>query len=278
MARMTRTWWGKKFLDVLSHIMDSGRLKRGRAYSTPRRLLEFDVSGYTVNATIRGNVNPHFGVYREPKYKVVVKLKRISVKDWDRITGEIGNNAACLSQLLMNEMPTAIEGVFSELDLHLLPQSRADIISSCSCPDYASPCKHVAGVYYKIASLLDRDPLLAFQLRGMKFESLQRKLSASPLGQALSDHFGSGEPAIEYPSHRYTSPQRRSLPNGSPKSFWQGSGTLPPVEVEDGNQTAPAILIKRGGDFPAFWNKDVSFIEAMEPVYVRIVEKNKASL
>lgn len=278
MARPTRTWWGEKFLDVLQVIMDSGRLKRGRAYSGPRRLLHFDISGDTVTARVRGNVNPYFGVYKEPRYRVEVKLRRFSAKDWNRIIAEIGGNAACLSQLLMNEMPTAIEGVLSDKDFHLLPGSGTDIISNCSCPDYASPCKHVAGVYYRIASQLDRDPFLLFQLRGLNFSELQGRLKALPLGKALSERFGASNPAIEFQPHRYTDPRRRPLPKGSLKSFWQGDGPLPPVEPAGGRGSVEAILIRRGGDFPAFWDHDIPLAEAMEPVYRRIVNGNKESL
>ena len=278
MTKRVRTWWGEKFLDVLNVIMDSGRLRRGRAYAGPRRLLEFRIAGDTVIAKVRGNVNPYFGVYTEPRYRVEVKLRRFSAKDWSRITAEIGGNAACLSQLLMNEMPTAIEGVLAEQDIHLLPGSRSDIISKCSCPDYASPCKHVAGVYHRIASQLDRDPFLLFQLRGLDFTELQGRLKATPLGKALGERFGDNQPAIEFQPHRYTEPRRRPLPKGSLKSFWQGDGTLPPVEPEGSGGTVPAILIRRGGDFPAFWDRDMPLNEAMEPVYKRIVDGNKASL
>ena len=278
MAKMTRTWWGEKFLDVLSISMDSGRLSRGRAYSGPNRLLEFDIDGHCVKAKIRGNVSAYFEVYEEPRYEVAVQLKRYSTKDWDKVTKEISHNAACLSQLLMNEMPTAIESVFSANNLYLLPRERADLLSSCSCPDYASPCKHVAGVYYKIASLLDRDPLLLFQLRGMKFARLQKTLAASPLGQALIDQRGDHKQAMEYHAHRYTNPQRKPLAVTDLKSFWQGENALPLDSHVSDRAATPAILVKKGGDFPAFWHRDNSFIEVMETIYARIVGKNRPSL
>ena len=278
MAGMARTWWGKRFLDVLEISMDSGRLRRGRAYSGPGRLLSFDIAGHTVNATMRGNVNPYFGVYKEPRYEVTVRLKRIAAPDWDDIAERISHHAAFLSQLLMNEMPAAIEDAFAAKGANLLPRERADLIASCSCPDYASPCKHVAGVYYKIASLLDRDPLLLFQLRGMKFEKLRGKLAASPLGQALIDQREDGERKLEYHGHRYTAPRVEPLSATDLKSFWKGGS--PPPSARDGSCEAasPAILVKRGGDYPGFWNRNNSFIEAMELLYTRIVNKNKASL
>ena len=278
MAKMTRTWWGETFLEVLSMSMDYGRLRRGRSYSGPNRLLKFTIRGSAVSATVRGNINPYFGVYEEPRYKVSVKLRKFTPSEWNGITDAISHNAACLSQLLMNEMPTAIDDVFSGSGKSLLPKERADLIGECSCPDWATPCKHVAGVYYKIASLLDRDPMLLFQLRGMEFSQLQKKLAKSPLGQALIDQQGEDDQVIEHHAHRFTQPRRIPSPEISLKNFWKGEHPVPLVEVVGGPPATPAVLVKRGGDYPAFWHGDQSFIGVMETIYTRVVAKNKSSL
>lgn len=277
MAKITRTWWGEKFLDVLAISIDSGRLGRGRAYSSPNRLLAFVIDGPLAKATVRGNVNPYFGVYKEPRYKVEVKLKPFSPKEWDKLIDSISQNAACLSQLLLNEMPAAIENVFAQQNLHLLPQRSTDLISKCSCPDYASPCKHVAGVYYKLASLLDRDPMLLFQLRGMDPVRLQEKLADSPLGKALLEQSGETGQTLEYHFHRYPEPQRQPLATTSLKAFWQGQ-TAPPLVSTSGKAATPAVLVKKGGDYPTFWHRDNSFIGVMETLYTTVTDKNKAVL
>lgn len=278
MAKMTRTWWGESFLDVLESVMDSGRLGHGRAYAGPNRLLEFAIKDTTVTAKIRGNKNPYFGVYKEPKYKVNFELKQFSAKDWDKLAEAISHNAAFLSQLLLNEMPANIESLFAQHKLNLLPRQANDLISQCSCPDYASPCKHVAGVYYKVASLLDRDPFLLFQLRGMDINQLQTQLATSPLGKALLDQWGSGEQAVEYHTHRYPDVQHQTQASTDLKSFWQGEQPLPLVSHFSGKPATDAVLIKKGGDYPAFWQRNQSFVEVMEVLYPRIVEKNKAQL
>lgn len=278
MAKITRTWWGENFLEVLEISMDSGRLSRGRAYAGPNRLLKFEIKNQNITATQRGNINHYFGVYKEPRYKVKVQLKAFSAAKWNKIIDDISHNAAHLSQLLMHEMPTTIEDSFAKQGLHLLPQKSNELISQCSCPDYASPCKHVAGVYYKVASLLDRDPFLLFQLRGMDADKLQQKLTKSPLGKALIDQWGDVEQVVEYHSHRYPDPVLKPLPSTDLKSFWQGKASLPLVENFTGEPATPAVLIKKGGDYPAFWQRDNSFIGLMEVIYPRIVDKNKIAL
>ena len=87
MARMSRTWWGQRFLQALESCTDEGRLQRGRSYSGPNRLLEFDIhadkqGGITVQSTVRGNKNPYFGVYKEPRYQVNIQLRSIPAKEW----------------------------------------------------------------------------------------------------------------------------------------------------------------------------------------------------
>lgn len=278
MAGRVRTWWGEKFLDVLSTCMDSGRLGRGRAYSGPGRLLRFDIDGHTVKARVRGNINPYFGVYKEPRYNVTVSLRQFSAKEWKNITNDMSRHAALLSQLLLNEMPTDIERIFSSRNLQLLPGKPSDLVSNCSCPDYASPCKHVAGVYYRIASLLDRDPLLLFQLRGMRFDKLQQILAASDLGQALIDQRETRDFELEYHACRYPAPLREPMKDTDLESFWQGAEPLPEVDDLPEDPIASAILIRKGGDFPGFWDHGKSFIEMMQPIYDRIVNKNRDSI
>ena len=278
MASFVRTWWGEKFLDVLEISMDSGRLKRGRSYAGPNRLISFEINNFRVKATVRGNVNPYFGVYKEPRYSVNVRLKTFSKEKWNEIIKQMCENAAVISQLLMNQMPENIENVFQESNCYLLPRERQDLIEKCSCPDYASPCKHVAGVYYKMASLLDRDPLLLFQLRGMKFEVLQERLAGSRLGRALIDQMDDQDPEIEIHSQLFTEPSKQPLDITGLKSFWQGNSPFPVVEAVDNLESTAAVLIKRGGEYPDFWDRQNSFVEAMESVYKRISDKNKKTL
>src|SRR5436305_6909291 len=109
----------------------------------------------------------------------------------------------------MNEMPDTIEDAFSSLGLHLLPHSERDFVTSCTCPDWANPCKHIAGVYYLLASALDHDPFLMFELRGLSRDDLHAELARSPLGQILASALKSEDvPVVEPVEAYYTSPDR----------------------------------------------------------------------
>jgi uncharacterized Zn finger protein len=63
MAALGRTWWGQRFIAALEGFTDRGRLQRGRGYSGDSRILAFAIKDGLVSATVRGNVNPYYGVY-----------------------------------------------------------------------------------------------------------------------------------------------------------------------------------------------------------------------
>jgi uncharacterized Zn finger protein len=58
--------------------------------------------------------------------------------------------------------------------------SPKEIKFSCSCPDWAGMCKHVAATLYGIGARLDESPELFFRMRNVEMSDL--------IGQAISDH------------------------------------------------------------------------------------------
>jgi uncharacterized Zn finger protein len=270
----SRTWWGQRFIAALEKITDAGRLSRGRSYARGGKVKSFEIKNGKVTAKVRGSVNPYFGVYTEPLYTTRIEIKSISPEQWTKAIARISAKAGFISKLLLNEMPDNIDEAFTPLGLHLLPRSEADLKTDCSCPDYSNPCKHIAGVYYLIAAELDRDPFLLFDLRGLSRIELQAELAKSPLGQALLPELAA-QTAAPIPVESYY-PKLETVPVGdvSLRDFWQGkrlSKQLEPV-TQSG---VSAILIKKQGDYPAFWNKDASFIATMEEFYQRVKTKNR---
>ncbi|MBF0470698.1 MAG: SWIM zinc finger family protein, partial [Gammaproteobacteria bacterium] len=167
---------------------------------------------------------------------------------------------------------------FTEAEYGLLPASGDELRANCSCPDYANPCKHIAGSYYRVAGILDQDPFLLFQLRGMGRDRLQKLLSATPLGQALANQLREDEIAPPPPQLTLYSPTPIQPVEAAPdhRSFWQG-GTLPRHERSSGPKI-PALAIRREGDRPPFWHRENSFIEAMSALYLTVESKNRDSL
>lgn len=272
----SRTWWGKRFIEALESFTDGGRLARGRFYAKNGKILEHHFKDGKINAKVEGSINPYFGVYQIPIYKTQISVAQIPSTQWAKIIKSLSEKASFVSKLLMNEMPDNIEEVFEELHLHLLPKDNKDFQTKCSCPDYVTPCKHIAGVYYLVAAQLDQDPFLLFELRGLSREKLYVELGKSSLGQVLATALTSEDTATPSATSYYTRPLLTPLPKAVDwKIFWQGEKRLPTNIQPVMPAAIPAILIKKAGDLPPFWKKDSSFIETMEEFYQRIRDKSK---
>ncbi len=242
-------------------------------------MLNFKLERGKITAKVRGSINPYFGVYKEPLYKTSITIKPISKKDWSGIIKLISSKASYVSKLLMGEMPDNIEDAFAELSLHLLPHSHSDFNTSCSCPDWANPCKHIAGVYYLVAAEFDRDPFMMFELRGLSQDELHAELTKSPLGKVLISQLSNQDVAVEPSESYYTRLEKETAEEDLDiKAFWTGKKKLPQQIEAPLPQTVLALLIKKQGDFPPFWEKDISFIAVMEDFYKRVRQKNKKHL
>lgn len=276
MSQFSRSWWGQKFITAIENLTDSGRLSRGRSYARGNKVKGFDIDGNLVTAQVRGSVNPYFGVYKEPLYHITIEFQPLSAAKWSAAVAAMAAKASVISRLLLNEIPDDIEKIFQSLDLTLLPGSHKDFKTSCSCPDWSNPCKHIAGVYYLVAAELDQDPFLLFELRGLSRQDLIQELSKSPLGQALSAELQSEQTAPE-PATAYYAPLK-TLPvsdNADLREFWQGKKQIPQTMEAFPENIVSAILVKKQGDFPAFWERENSFIEAMETLYEQVKSKGQ---
>ena len=157
------------------------------------------------------------------------------------------------------------------------PHSESDFVTDCSCPDWSNPCKHIAGVYYLLASALDRDPFVMFELRGLSRDDLHAELARSPSGADLSVRSDiRARVPVEPVESYYTRPTREASRSvASHKEFWTGPKRLPAPPAPAAQASVPALLIKKQGDYPPFWHKDTSFISVMEELYDRVRTKNR---
>ncbi|MGH8909765.1 MAG: SWIM zinc finger family protein, partial [Egibacteraceae bacterium] len=83
--------------------------------------------------------------------------------------------------LLDGQMPEDVDEVLGACGVSLFPRS-AELTTSCSCPDWANPCKHVAAVHYVLAQTFDADPFLLPRLRDRDQAAMLAGLRAAPPG------------------------------------------------------------------------------------------------
>lgn len=163
-GQFVENWWADRWIRALKRLMDSGRLSRGRRYARRGQVINIDVEPGRISSRVQGS--------RRTPYKVSIRLKELSSRQWDKVFDALADQALFAAQLLNGEMPPDIEEVFEAVQVPLFPTSRGDLQTDCSCPDWANPCKHIAAVYYLMSERFDEDPFLLFELRGRSQDAI----------------------------------------------------------------------------------------------------------
>ncbi len=163
-SQPSREWWAQRWVDVLESFGWTRRLARARTYAREGNVLTIDFQGAKVSANVQGTAP-------EP-YKVSLSLDPFSDDQWGYVIESMAERAIFSAKLLAGEMPQTIEEVFTANGLSLFPFNKFDIHSRCSCPDPATPCKHIGAVYYLLGDRFSEDPFVLFQLRGRTKEQI----------------------------------------------------------------------------------------------------------
>ena len=276
MTQHAKTWWGRKFLESLEACTDPPRIGRGRQYLAGHRVIRWQVEGSRAEARFRGRISPYYGIYEDPVYEAKVEFQPVSDSAWDEAIRNIGGRAGFVCRLLFDEMPDEIEAPLAELGFGLLPRSLSELRIRCTCPDLETPCRHAAGLCHLLAARLDRDPFLLFELRGLSRLELARRLAATPLGSALAPSLAGESGELRPAESFFTRPRSLPLPESvCPRDFWRGPKRLPAGVELPQPAVVSGILVRTGGDYPAFWDKDESFVEVMDGFYEEVRKKAK---
>ena len=165
--KVAKTWWGIAWNKNLESYADySNRIDRGRAYVRNGNVLDLQIETSAVNAIVAGSG-------RTP-YNVRVSISALSEPTWEHITATCGRSIANIEQLVQGKFPKELELLFTQKGEGLFPSPK-EIKFSCSCPDWADMCKHVAAVLYGTGARLDDDPTLFFKLRNIEIDALIKK-------------------------------------------------------------------------------------------------------
>src|SRR5206468_12920899 len=113
---------------------------------------------------------------RPDPYNVTIEAQTLSGAEWTRLVDALAREARFAASLLAGQMPPDVEQAFAAAGLSLFPARREDLRTTCTCPDWSNPCKHIAAVYYLLGEEFDRDPFLVFELRGLDRDELVRRL------------------------------------------------------------------------------------------------------
>lgn len=173
------TWWGKSWNANLESYADySNRIARGRSYVRNGGVLDLKIQKGNIEALVQGSSTK--------PYKVMIRIDTLSKEKWNRVTELCNHRIDSLEQLTEGKFPKELEVMFREKKYGLFPSPK-EIHFDCSCPDWASMCKHVAAVLYGVGSRLDKNPMLFFELRDINCQELLKKSMESKLENMLKN-------------------------------------------------------------------------------------------
>jgi uncharacterized Zn finger protein len=170
--RIAGTFWGKSWCEHIESYRDyENRLSRARSYLRQGSVYNLTVEPGKIRAQVAGST----------LYDVEVTIKPAAPEDWVGIQQACAGQVGSLLDLLSGQLGSGVMEVISDKERGLFPSPR-EIRFNCSCPDYASLCKHSGAVLYGVAVKFDADPALFFRLRGVD----PAELLSSGADQALS--------------------------------------------------------------------------------------------
>src|SRR5580765_8571438 len=160
--QIAKTFWGKAWCDNLERYSDyANRLPRGRTYVRNGSVIDLQVAPGVVIAMVSGSA----------LYRIEVKVAAVPTPRWSAVCTDCAGAIDSLVELLQGRFSQGVMTRICHEKTGLFP-SPAEMTFSCSCPDWASMCKHVAAVLYGIGARLDQQPDLLFALRKVDHQDL----------------------------------------------------------------------------------------------------------
>jgi uncharacterized Zn finger protein len=231
-TRFGLTWWGQRWIAALEALGReyANRLPRGRTYARQGAVSDLTVAAGLVTARVAGS--------RRTPYRVSMRMPVFTDPQWTAAMHALARQLRHAAALLDGRMPEDIDETLDVVGLSLFPGAR-DLATTCSCPDAANPCKHIAAVHYTLAQTFDADPFLLPTLRGRDRTALLAGLRAARTGGAAP------EPDV---------PAAAGVPISAltATSLYAAAGDLAAIAVRPGEAADPSATLRRLGPPPGF--------------------------
>jgi uncharacterized Zn finger protein len=219
---IAKSFWGKAWCQNLERYSDySNRLPRGRTYLRNGSVIDLTIGPGEVTAQVMGS----------SLYRITVSISEVAGAHWQSIARDCAHSIDTLVELLQGQLSNSVMERITRPGTGLFP-SPTEISFSCSCPDSAAMCKHVAATLYGIGARLDSAPELLFGLRKVdakeliarageggtpvqKLPGAGRILDSSKLADVFGIDFGAADPKS---SHEPIGKKRKSVAPRKAKS------------------------------------------------------------
>ncbi|WP_395658185.1 SWIM zinc finger family protein [Nocardioides sp.] len=163
------TWWGKAWVRAVEEAAYADAdLVAGRVLARGGRVGQVATEpGRFVAA-----VEDQHGVWTvEGSFPV------LDPTDVDALVEAVAAESGRVAALLAGELPHGLVEHAEEAGVELLPYG-GELGASCTCEHWVDPCVHALAVLQQLAWLVEADPFVLLQLRGLPREELLARLHA----------------------------------------------------------------------------------------------------
>jgi uncharacterized Zn finger protein len=229
-----RTWVGRRWIALVEQLVEIAERLGGRDYARRGQTVSLEFVPGGIEARVQGRAaRPYTTRWRMPVF---------DEGQWQRLIDAMAAEALYAAKLLARELPEAVDELPGLGDLHLVPRA-PEVRLECDC-GRGGACKHAAAIGYLAAERLDRDPLKAFELRGMAVSRLLERLAAVRARQTRSVA-AHAEPLVPHAVQQDLRPLDACL-----DSFWRPGPQLAELQRMPPPQHAPHALLRRLGPSP----------------------------
>ncbi|MEY5025693.1 MAG: hypothetical protein RLZZ244_1221 [Verrucomicrobiota bacterium] len=176
---LVSSFWARAWCRHLEAYHDyESRLPRGRSYLRNGRVYNLEIQRGVITANVVGS----------DIYSVRIPVEPMSQESLEGFQNACAGSVSNLLDLLSGTLNENVLRLVTDRTAGLFPEP-GQIRFVCSCPDFASLCKHAAAVLYGVAVRFETDPTLFFELRGIDLAQIlaSQTLEAKPASPEIPE-------------------------------------------------------------------------------------------
>ncbi len=166
-AARAHSWWGKAWVRAVEEAAYAeAHLRDARSLARSGRIGGITVDDGTFLAAVADG---------DEVWTVSGGLPVLDAAAIEALVETVAAESGRVAALLGGDLPFTLVEHADEAGVELLPYG-GELETTCSCADWADPCTHALAVLYQLAWLVEADPLVLFQLRGLGRDQLLVRL------------------------------------------------------------------------------------------------------
>ena len=163
------TWWGKAWVRAVEEAAYAeSELVAARALARQGHVGQIATEPGRFVASVED---------RRGLWTVEGTVPVLDPRDRDLLVEAVAAESGRIAALLAGELPYGLVEHADEAGVELLPYG-GELGSSCTCDHWADPCVHALAVLQQVTWLVEADPFVLLQLRGLPRDVLLARLHA----------------------------------------------------------------------------------------------------